>query len=87
MFTWSIQENLLYEIHSFTEREVGGQGADRQEIEVVDLFLQPKRALAEGVFMTPTLERLIPASMKRIVGTLSQTEILLQALVLEAIAP
>lgn len=37
--------------------------------------------------MTPTLVRLISASMKRIVGTLSQTEILLQALGLEAIAP
>ncbi|CAN5305494.1 hypothetical protein BH11PSE11_BH11PSE11_11570 [soil metagenome] len=57
----------------------------RHQIEVVDVFLQPKRALADAVFMTPTLVRLGPAPVKRIVGTLSQTEVLLRALGLEEI--
>lgn len=51
----------------------------RHEIEVVDVFRDPKRARADGIFMTPTLVRLTPAPMKRIVGNLSQTEVLLQA--------
>ena len=57
---------------------------DRHEIEVVDVFREPKRALAEGVFMTPTLIKLGPAPVRRIVGTLSQTLPVLQALGLEA---
>lgn len=61
--------------------------AARHEIEVVNVVLQPKRALADGVCMTPTVVRLIPTPMKRIVGTLSQTEILFQALGLKEIAP
>jgi circadian clock protein KaiB len=53
---------------------------DRHEIEVVDVFREPKRALAEGVLMTPTLVKLAPTPTRRIVGTLSQTEPILQAL-------
>ena len=59
---------------------------DRYEIEVVDVFREPKRALAEGIFMTPTLGKLAPSPARRIVGTLSQTQTVLQALGLEAVA-
>jgi circadian clock protein KaiB len=61
---------------------------DQYEIEIVDVFLQPKRALAEGIFMTPTLLKLAPAPTRKIVGTLSQTGIVLQSLglALEAVA-
>jgi len=54
----------------------------------VDVFLAPKRALAEGIFMTPTLLKLAPAPVRKIVGTLSQTGIVLQSLglALEAVA-
>ena len=59
--------------------------ADRFEIEIVDVFRQPKRALADGIFMTPTLVKLAPSpAPRRIVGTLSQTQPVLQALGLEA---
>lgn len=58
----------------------------RHEIEVVDVFRQPKRALAEGIFMTPTLVKLGPLPVRIIVGTLSETEIVLQALALEGLA-
>lgn len=53
---------------------------DRYAIEVVDVFSEPARALADGVFMTPTLIKLAPMPVQRIVGTLSQTEKVLQAL-------
>jgi circadian clock protein KaiB len=56
---------------------------DRHEIEVVDVFKEPKRALAESIFMTPTLIKLAPSPARRIVGTLSQTQTVLQALGLE----
>jgi circadian clock protein KaiB len=57
---------------------------ERFEIEIVDVFREPKRALAEGIFMTPTLVKLTPAPMRRIVGTLSQTQPVLEALGLES---
>src|SRR4029077_2875361 len=47
----------------------------RHEIEVVDVFREPRRALAEGVFMTPTLVKLAPAPVRKIVGTLSQEQL------------
>ncbi len=59
---------------------------DRHDIEVVDVFREPKRALADGVFMTPTLVKLAPFPVRRIVGTLSQTQPVLQALGLESVA-
>jgi len=58
----------------------------RHEIEVVDVFKDPQRALADGIFMTPTLIKLAPSPVRRIVGTLSRTETVLQALGLERVA-
>lgn len=54
--------------------------ADRYEIEIVDVFREPKRALAEGIFLTPTLVALTPPPVRRIVGTLSQTQTVLLTL-------
>ena len=54
------------------------------EIEIVDVLKEPKTGLADGIFMTPTLIKLMPAPIKKIVGTLSQTETVLQALGLDA---
>ena len=59
---------------------------DRHEIEVVDVFLEPQRALADGIRMTPTLVRLAPEPVRKIVGTLSQSERMSQLLGLEALA-
>lgn len=58
--------------------------ADRHEIEIVDVLLDPKRALAESIFMTPTLVTDSPYPGHRIVGTLSNTEPILQILGLGA---
>lgn len=54
--------------------------SDRYEIDLVDVFKEPKRALTDGIFMTPTLIRLAPLPVRRIVGTLSQTALVLRAL-------
>ena len=59
---------------------------DRHEIEIVDVFREPERALADGIFMTPTLLKLAPSPARRVVGTLSQTQPVVQALGLDAIA-
>jgi circadian clock protein KaiB len=53
---------------------------DRHTIEVVNVFKEPKRALADGVFLTPTLVKLSPSpAPRRIVGTLSEALPLMQA--------
>lgn len=59
---------------------------DRYLIEIVDVLREPKRALADGIFMTPTLVKLTPFPSRIIVGTLKQTQIVLTALGLEAVA-
>ena len=56
---------------------------DRHEVELVDVFLEPKRALADGILMTPTLVKITPAPFRRIVGTLSQPAPVLHALGLD----
>ncbi len=58
----------------------------RHEIEVVDVFLEPQRALAENVRMTPTLLKVSPRPARRIIGTLSQTQRVLDTLGLSASA-
>lgn len=52
----------------------------RHDIEVIDVVLEPQRALADRVFMTPTLLRLAPGPVLRIVGTLGDGETVLRAL-------
>jgi circadian clock protein KaiB len=55
----------------------------KHEIEIVDVLKDPKCALVDGIFMTPTLVKLAPSPKQKIVGTLSHTETVLQALGLE----
>lgn len=54
--------------------------AGRHTIEVVDVFKNPQRALADQIYMTPLLLRLAPKPLRRVVGTLDQTQPLLAAL-------
>ena len=57
---------------------------DRHEIEIVDVLKDPKRALTEAIYMTPTLVTDSPYPGHRIVGILSNTEPILQILGLGA---
>jgi circadian clock protein KaiB len=56
---------------------------ERHETEVVDVFRSPNRALADGIFMTPTLVRLAPAPVRKVVGNLRDTSVVLRALGLQ----
>jgi circadian clock protein KaiB len=56
----------------------------RHTIEVVNVFAQKERALAENIRMTPTMIKLSPSPAQRIVGTLSQRAQVLQALSLDS---
>ena len=58
---------------------------DRHEIEIVDVFKEPQRAILEGIRMTPTLLRLAPLPIRRIVGTLVDTQRVLETLGLDAL--
>lgn len=59
---------------------------DRHAIEIIDVLQDPKRALVEGVFLTPTLVALTPPPVRRIVGSLSQAQTMLLTLGLAALA-
>ena len=58
---------------------------DRHLIEIVDVLREPERALADGIFMTPTLVKLTPFPLRKLFGTLSQTQTVLLALGLESV--
>ena len=58
----------------------------RHAIEIVDVFKDPARALADRVFMTPTLVKVAPAPVRTIVGTLSDADKVLRALGLDGVA-
>lgn len=45
--------------------------ASRYEIEIVDLLQHPGRALADGIIVTPTLLKVLPSPVQRIIGDLS----------------
>lgn len=56
---------------------------DRHKIEVVDMLQEPLRALSEGILVTPTLKRLSPLPVRKILGDLSDRSAVLQMLGLE----
>ncbi len=54
--------------------------AGRHQIEIVDVFGHPERALMDGIVMTPTLMRLEPGPVRRLIGTLNATDDVVAAL-------
>jgi circadian clock protein KaiB len=54
--------------------------ASGHELEIVDLLEHPKRALADGIIVTPTLLKLLPLPVQRVIGSLSDANQLLLAL-------
>jgi circadian clock protein KaiB len=55
--------------------------AARHTLEIVDLLVAPERALADGIIVTPTLLKLSPAPMQRVIGNLDDTEQVVRTLV------
>src|SRR5688500_172556 len=54
--------------------------ASGHELEIVDLLEHPKRAVADGIIVTPTLLKLLPLPVQRVIGSLSDTNQVLLAL-------
>jgi len=52
----------------------------RHRIEVVDVFGDPAGALADRIVMTPTVMRLEPGPIRRVIGTLQATDEVVAAL-------
>lgn len=50
------------------------------QLEIVDCLRQPMRALQEGVLVTPTLMRLEPGPVRTIIGSLSDSARVIEAL-------
>lgn len=69
-------EQAVANLSSICERHIAG----RYEVETIDILQQPLRAMSEGVLITPTLLRLAPLPVRRIVGDLSDTRAVLYAL-------
>ena len=55
----------------------------RYDLEVIDMLKHPKRALADGVIVTPTLLKLLPLPTMRLIGSLNDSAQVLLALVTE----
>ena len=73
--TWRSQhaiENLL--------RICADYLAERYSLEVIDIYQQPELAARYQVVAAPTLVKLSPAPLRRIIGDLSQTERVLRGL-------
>jgi circadian clock protein KaiB len=66
-------------LHALCRTHLSG----RHEIEIVDVFKEPQRALLEGIRMTPTLLRLAPLPIRSMVGTLMDTQRVLETLELD----
>jgi circadian clock protein KaiB len=58
----------------------------RHEIEVIDVFQGPQCAVAENIRMTPTLLKLEPSPVRRIIGSLANTQLVLDILGLETVS-
>ena len=48
--------------------------ASAHALEVVDLLVEPFRALADGIVVTPTLLRVWPEPMQRVIGNLNDAD-------------
>jgi circadian clock protein KaiB len=53
---------------------------ESHRIEVIDVLNEPLRALAEAIFVTPTVVKISPTPEQQIIGNLSEEEEVLLAL-------
>ena len=60
------------------------QNGDRPTVEIVDVLLEPERALTDGIIVTPTLVRLAPLPAVQILGALSNRRLVRATLGLAA---
>jgi circadian clock protein KaiB len=59
---------------------LAAQDPSTYSLEVVDCLAEPRRALEDGVFVTPTLRKLRPTPVQTIVGSLANARAVRDAL-------
>jgi len=52
----------------------------RYDLEVIDIYQEPEAAFCQQVIAVPTLIKLVPGPLRRIIGDLSETEKILHSL-------
>lgn len=70
----------LANLSAFCERHL----PQRHNIEVIDVFKTPERALQDSMFLTPALVVSAPLPARTLIGDLSEPSILLEMLGLES---
>jgi len=66
-------------IRAICEQHLNG----RYQLEVIDVYEQPARAVEEQIFAMPTLVKQLPAPLRRMIGDLADTEKVLMGLNLQ----
>jgi circadian clock protein KaiB len=54
--------------------------AAAHDLEIIDLLEEPRRAFDDGIIVTPTLLKLMPLPVQRVIGNLSDRDQVLLAL-------
>ncbi len=72
-------EKLLSEIKAMFDRNCGG----KYSLEVYDIFEHPENAYDDMILATPTLIKILPEPVRKIVGDLSNRERVLAGLELD----
>lgn len=72
----TISTRALVNIRTICEEHL----RERYDLEVVDLSIDPKRAREDNIISLPTLLRIMPASSKRLIGDMSDTQKVLKGL-------
>ena len=68
--------NAVMNLKKICEEHLAGH----YRIEVVDLLKHPERAISDQIVAVPTVVRKLPATIRRVIGDLSNTERVLTAL-------
>ncbi|MBF0348385.1 MAG: circadian clock protein KaiB [Magnetococcales bacterium] len=63
-------ERAIKNLRRICEQDLGG----RYEMRVIDILEQPQLAEDEKILATPTLIKVLPPPLRRIIGDLSDTE-------------
>ncbi len=53
---------------------------DRHSLEIIDVYQQPELALSQDILAAPTLIKLAPMPVRKLIGDLSDTQKVLTAL-------
>jgi circadian clock protein KaiB len=72
-------ERAVANLHRVCEQELGGQ----YDFVIIDVLEHPQLAEDEKILATPTLIKVLPPPLRRIIGDLSDTERVLLGLDLE----